>query len=398
LSDTCSATPVSGWRLFHCLLALLLLSASQAVAQPAGDRAGIDAAVRGFMERSGAPGVAVGVVTPPGRRFFWYGVASKETRRPVDERTLFEIGSISKTFAATLAAYAAETGALKLDDPVSAHVPELKGSHLDKVSLLNLATHTTGGMPLQLPAEVKGKADLTAWFRKWSPPAAPGTVRAYANPSAGLLGVATARALKGDFAALVREKVIAPLGLAHTFYDVPDAEQAHYAQGHARDGRPVRMSSGPLWREAWGVRTTAGDLLRYVEAQLGLRETDPALRRALAATHVGHVRAGPMTQALIWEWYPYPVSAEDFSAGHADAMVFRPNPVTRLDPPRAPPADAVMDKTGGTSGFGAYAAFIPGRRIGLVILANRNHETLLRVALAERIFAALGAPGVGGAP
>ena len=105
-----------------------------------------------------------------------------------------------------------------------------------------------------------------------------------------------------------------------------------------------------------------------------------------------------MTQALIWEWYPYPVSGEDFAAGHADAMVFRPNPVTRLDPPHAPPADAVVDKTGATSGVSAYAAFIPGRRIGLVILANRNHETLLRVALAERIFAALGAPGVGGAP
>ena len=48
-----------------------------------------------------------------------------------------------------------------------------------------------------------------------------------------------------------------------------------------------------------------------------------------------------------------------------------------------------MDKTGGTGGFGAYAAFIPGRRIGLVILANSNHKTLLRVALAERIFATL---------
>ncbi len=62
------------------------------------------------------------------------------------------------------------------------------------MSLLNLATHTTGGMPLQLPAEVKGEADLMAYFRKWSPPAAPGTVRTYANPSAGLLGVAAARA------------------------------------------------------------------------------------------------------------------------------------------------------------------------------------------------------------
>ncbi len=396
-SSSCAA-PVSAWRFSILSLAALLLWPLAALAQPADDRAEIDAAVRGFMERSGAPGVAVGVVTPAGRRFFWYGLAAKEGRRSVDERTLFEIGSISKTFTATLTAYAAETRALKLDDPVSTHVPELKGSHFDTVAMLNLATHTTGGMPLQLPDAVKGNADLTRYFRTWSPPAAPGTVRAYANPSAGLLGVATARALKGDFAALVREKVLAPLGLTRTFYDLPDAERTHYAQGHARDGRPVRVSPAPLWMEAYGVRTTAGDLLRYVEAQLGMHDTEPALRRALAATHIGHVRAGPMTQALIWEWYPYPVSAEDFAAGHADAMVLKPNPVTRLDPPRPPPPDAVVDKTGGTSGFGAYAAFIPGRRIGLVILANRNHETLVRVTLAERIFAALGASGVGGEP
>jgi len=161
-----SAAPVSGRRLSLCLLALLFLSASRAFAQPADDRAAIDAAVRGFMERSGAPGVAVGVVTPAGRRFFWYGLASKQTGRPVDERTLFEIGSISKTFTATLTAYAAETGALRLDDPVSTHVPELKGSHFDRVSILNLATHTTGGMPLQLPDAVKANADLMPYFRK----------------------------------------------------------------------------------------------------------------------------------------------------------------------------------------------------------------------------------------
>ncbi|WP_428486181.1 class C beta-lactamase [Rhodopila sp.] len=371
------------------LLSILVTAASPAVAQ-VPDRTAVDAAVRSFMKITGAPGAAVGIVTSSGTYVFTYGVASKETGIPVDGHTLFEIGSVSKTFTVTLAAYAAETGALKWDDPVSRHLPYLKGTHLDQVSLLNLATHTTGGMPLQLPDTVKTSADLTAYYQGWVPPSPPGTVRTYANPSIGLLGVATASAMKGGFAALARDKVIAPLGLAHTYYAVPKAEERHYAQGYTRDGRPVRLSPAPLATEAYGVRTTAGDLLRFVGAQLGLIEADPQLRRALAATHVGYFRAGPMTQAPIWEWYPLPVSSADFSAGNSDDMVLKPNPVTRIDPPLTPPAAALVNKTGATNGFGTYIAFIPGRRVGLVVLANRNHPTTVRLALARQIFVALG--------
>jgi len=263
---------------------------------------------------------------------------------------------------------------------------------------LNLATHTTGGMSLQLPDTVKTSADLTAYYQGWAPPSAPGTVRTYANPSIGLLGIATASAMKDDFTALVEDKVFAPLGLAHTYYAVPKAEERHYAQGYTRDGRPVRLSPAPLATEAYGIRTTAGDLLRFVGAQLGLVEADPTLRRALAATHVGYFRAGPMTQALIWEWYPLPVSSADFSAGNSDDMVLKPNPVTRNDPPLAPPADALVNKTGATNGFGTYVAFIPGRKIGLVVLANRNHPTAVRLALARQVFVALGEQDVAVGP
>lgn len=359
------------------------------------DVARLDAAARGFMERSGAPGLAIGLVTPAGTRLHVYGVASRDTGAAVDQRTLFEIGSISKTFTATLAAIAADAGVLAWTDAPGRHLPDLKGSALDRVSLLDLATHTAGGMPLHLPATVRTPDDLTAYLRQWTPAAPPGSVRSYANPSIGLLGVVAARALDGSFADLVQARIAAPLGLRHTFVGVPAEERPHVAQGYTRDGKPARMATPPLSAEAYGVRTTVADLSRYVAAQLGLVDVPPALRRAMEATHVGHVRVGPMTQALIWEWYPLPVSAEDFAAGHGDGMVFRPNPVTRLAPPRRPPADAVIDKTGGTSGFGAYAAFVPARRTGLVILANRNHPTLLRIAFAEELFALLGVPGVG---
>jgi beta-lactamase class C len=379
-------------HLFKLPLILLLLGAPPALAQTP-NRESIDAAARTFMERTNAPGLAIGVATPDGTQVFSYGVASTETGTSVDERTLFEVGSISKTFLVALAAYASETGALKWDAPPGRYIPELKDSPLDQVSLLNLATHTTGGMPLQLPDHVRSNADLMAYFRKWTPASQPGSVRTYANPSIGLLGVATARALKGHFAALVREHVTGPLGLQHTFYDVPKAEQQHYAQGYTRDGKPTRVSMAQLATEAYGVRTTARDLLRFVEAQLGLVKVSPSMSRALSATQVGHFQAGPMTQALIWEWYPLPVSDDDLAVGNGDAMVLKPHPVTRLDP-RAPPADSLVTKTGATNGFGAYVAFIPGRKIGLVLMANRNHPTAMRLTLAKQIFAALGVQGI----
>jgi beta-lactamase class C len=374
-------------------LTLLLLGTAPGFAQ-VPDKSSIDAAARTFMERTSAPGLAIGIVTPDGAKVFSYGVASKETGTPVDERTLFEVGSISKTFTVALAAYAAETGALRWDASPGRYIPELRDSALDQVSLLNLATHTTGGMPLQLPDDVKTNTDLIAYFRKWTPPSPPGSVRAYANPSIGLLGLVTARAMKGQFAALVRERITGPLGLQHTFHDVPKAEHPHYARGYTRDGKPVRVSMAPLATEAYGVRTTARDLLRFVEAHLGLIEVSLTMRRALSATHVGHFQAGPMTQALIWEWYPLPVLDDDLAVGNGDAMVLKPTPVTRLDPPRAPPADSLVTKTGATNGFGAYVALIPGRKIGLVVMANRNHPTAVRLTLAKQVFAALNVQGI----
>lgn len=385
---------MTAWR-YLCRLSLpfVLLGATPVFSQTP-DKSSIDAAARTFMERSSAPGLAIGIVTPDGTKVFSYGVASKETGNPVDERTLFEVGSISKAFTALLAAYAAESGALAWHASPSRYLSELKNGAHDRVSLLNLATHTTGGMPLQLPDDVKTNTDLIAYFRKWTPPSRPGGVRTYANPSIGLLGVVTARAMKGEFAALVREHITGPLGLQHTFHNLPKAEQQHYAQGYTREGKPVRVSMAPLAMEAYGVRTTARDLLRFVEAQLGQIEVNPILRRSLSATQVGHFQAGPMTQALIWEWYPLPVSADDLAVGNGDEMVLKPTSVTRLDPPRAPPADSLVTKTGATNGFGAYVAYIPGRKIGLVLMANRNHPTAMRLTLAKQVFAALNVQGI----
>jgi beta-lactamase class C len=132
--------------------------------------------------------MAVGVTIGGRQHVFSYGVASRETKNPVTPDTLFEIGSVSKPFTATLLGYAQALGQLSLDDRIGKHLPELRGSAIDTASLLNLATYTAGGLPLQFPAEVANATEMSAFLKQWKPSAAPGTQRRYSNPSIGLAG------------------------------------------------------------------------------------------------------------------------------------------------------------------------------------------------------------------
>jgi beta-lactamase class C len=130
------------------------------------------------------------------------------------------LGSISKTFTATLAAYAEVEGKLSLYDNVSDHMPELKGSAIGNTRLLDLGTHTAGGFPLQLPDDVKTQKQLIAYYRAWKPQFARGTYRKYANPSIGLLGVVTAKTMGASFETLA-ESLFHDLGLQRSYIAVP---------------------------------------------------------------------------------------------------------------------------------------------------------------------------------
>jgi beta-lactamase class C len=348
-----------------------------------------------LMQRQGIPGMAVGIVMDGHRYVYDFGVMSKASGAPVTNDTLFEVGSVSKTFTAALVSYAQAGGHLSLADSASKYLPELRGSSFDKVSLLNLGTHTPGGLPLQFPDAVTNDAQMMQYFRDWKPAYAPGAVRTYANPSIGMLGLIAARSLNGDFDALMERSVFDVLGLHHTYLHVPDAEMAHYAQGYTPADAPIRMTPGVLDSEAYGVRTTADDLLRFVEANMGMVSIDGNLQRAIIATHTGYYRLGAMTQDLIWEQYRYPVTLEDLLAGNSAKVSLEPNPVVRIDPPSPPQDGVLINKTGTTNGFGAYVAYIPAKKIGIVLLANKNYPIGARVTAAYAILTQLAARAPG---
>ncbi len=346
-------------------------------------------AIRPAMERYGVPGMAVGIVIKEQSHVYNFGVASKVTGGPVTNDTLFEIGSDSKTFTATLAAYAQVTGVLSLSDMASKYLPTLRGSSFERVSLLNLGTHTAGGLPLQVPNDITNNAQLMAYFQGWRPTYTPGTYRTYSNPGTGMLGMIAAKSMNDDFVALMERRLFPWLGMKHTYLDVPKAQMENYAQGYTAKDAPVRMAPGVLASEAYGIRTTAGDMLRFVEANMGMLGLDEKLQRAISDTHTGYYRIGAMTQDLIWEQYHYPVGLEELLAGNSAKVAFEANPATELDPPLRPQDGVLINKTGSTSGFAAYVAFVPEKKIGIVLLANKSYPIAARVTAAYEILARL---------
>ncbi|MCU8021447.1 MULTISPECIES: class C beta-lactamase [unclassified Shewanella] len=346
----------------------------------------VDSAVKPLMAEYAIPGAVIGITIEGKQYFYQYGVSSKTSGQSVTEDTLFEIGSISKTFTATLANYAQGEGKLTLTDMASDYVPALKGSHFDKISLINLATHTAGDLPMQVPDKVTNNAELMDYLKHWQPSFAAGTHRNYANPSIGLLGMIAAQSLGQTFPQVLEQTLFPQLGMTNSYLKVPSNKMADYAQGYDKQDMPVRVNPGVLADEAYGVKTSAKDLLQFVEANMQMHPLTKPLQTALDETHTGYFDVGMMTQDMIWEHYSYPIDLNNLLAGHTQEVVFGSTPVKPIVPPLAPQQNVWINKTGSTGGFAAYAAFIPAKKLGIVLLSNKNTPVPPRVTVGYQIL------------
>ncbi|WP_438302063.1 class C beta-lactamase [Pseudomonas sp. NMS19W] len=349
----------------------------------------VKAAVTPVMQQQDIAGLAVAVTVDGKAHYFNYGVADKSTGQAVSENTLFEIGSVSKTFTATLGAYAQASGKLQFSDKASQHWPELKGSAFDQISLLQLGTYSAGGLPLQFPDAADSSNKMLGYYQQWKPTYPAGSQRLYSNPSIGLFGYLAAKSLGQPFDQIMTETLLPKLGLKHTFLSVPASEQKLYAQGYDKNNKPIRVSPGALDSEAYGVKTSTSDLLQFVQANLDSAKLETPLQKAIALTHTGYYTVGDMTQGLGWERYAYPISLDRLLDGNSTPMAMEPHKVKWLNPPQPEPANVLLNKTGATGGFGAYVAFVPSKNVGIVILANRNYPNGERVKIAHRILGEL---------
>lgn len=337
-----------------------------------------------LMQQQQIPGMAVAVLWQGKTYFYSFGAADVAAKKAVTPDTLFELGSISKTFAGVIGAMALERGDIKLTDPVAKHWPALTAKPWQHINMQHLATYTAGGLPLFVPDSATDKASLLNYLQQWQPEFAPGTQRVYANTSIGLFAhLAVAAGGKGY--GEVFQQLTSALKMPNTYLQVPEAAQAQYAWGY-NEGKPVHIGTGVLLDEAGGAKASVRDLATWLQANLQPEKvTDPLLRAGIAKAQQRYATSKQMYQGLGWEMLDYPVSVATLTAMTAPEFVAG-TAATVLAPPAPAVANSWVHKTGATGGFGAYAAFIPSRQVGIVLLANKRYPNALRVEVAHKVL------------
>lgn len=340
------------------------------------------------MKKYDIPGLVIGITRNGKHEFYAAGVASRADNRAVTPDTLFELGSISKIFNVTLAALAEERGELSLNETVAHYVCVDACSIGNRLTLMDLATHHSGGLPLQVPGIITDVDGLVAWLKNWQP-SEPG-VRSYSNISIGMLGYITGKAMGSDYKQVVQDVLIPMFRLQHTWIDIPEREMSQYAWGYDRKtNAPIRMSSGVLADEAYGIKSNARDMLKVLDVEMGQGAASEELRKAVKKTHDGQYKTAFFTQDMIWEQYSWPTNLHTMTLGNGSDFIMKPQSEQKLSPPRPPQKNVLLNKTGSTNGFGGYIAILPGENIGIVVLANKNYPNEARVKAVYSLIESL---------
>ena len=231
------------------------------------------------MREMHVPGVAVGVVVNHEEQVATFGVTSVENPLPVDEHTLFQIGSITKTVTATVAMRLVEQGELDLDTPVRRYLPEFRmadASVAERVTLRHLFTHMGGWLGDYFEDTGLGE-DATAKYvanMAQLPQLTPlGSVLSYNNAGFSLAGRVLEKVTGKPYEDIVREMLFQPLGMSESFFFAHDCITRRTAMGHneihdvAHVARPWALARSA--HAAGGISSSVRDQLRYARFHLG---------------------------------------------------------------------------------------------------------------------------------
>lgn len=307
------------------------------------------------VEARQATGIVVGVIDPNGRRIISYGTLAAGDTRPLNGDTVFEIGSITKVFTSLLLADMVRRGEVALNDPVAKYLPEgvkMPERAARAITLLDLSTHTSG-LP-RLPANMKPKdaenpyADYTVeqmyqFLSSYTLTRDIGSQYEYSNLGGGLLGHVLARRAGQTYEDLVRLRIARPLQMNDTAITLPDAMKQRFAVGHNEKLEPVANWDLPALPGAGALRSTANDLLTFLAAFLGYKDSPlaPAMKAMLETRRPG---PGSMQTGLAWL----------IVSGNGQEIVWH---------------------NGGTGGFRSFIGYDPKQRFGVVVLANAETVT-----------------------
>jgi len=333
------------------LLLGALLTAGAAAAGPAPLPASVAAAARSRVAAGEYPALVIAVVNNGKSHVYTFGKLAGG--KAPDADTVFEIGSVTKTFTATLLAEAVRSGRDTLDEPVAKLLPDFSipsrnGKH---ITLGNLAEQHSGlpRLPTNLqpsdpnnPYADYDAAKLKSFLAGYTLPRDPGSKYEYSNLGVGLLGYALAQQSHTTYGKLVAEKILKPLGMTLSGVPISPAMHKHLATGHDGQGNPTENWDLDVLAGAGAIKSTGHDMLRYLEANMGVAKTP--LDAAMKFAHKPRIPVGGNEKiGLVW--------------------------MTRHDK-----AGDVVWHNGMTGGYASFLGFTTDGRHGVVVLTNAQQS------------------------
>lgn len=332
--------------------ALAIALPGLAHAQHFPDEAALRELIATRVDEGRAVGIVLGVVEADGtRRIVSHGDPGPDARQ-LGADSVFEIGSITKAFTGILLAEMVARGEVELEAPLQDYVHDgvtvpTRGDRA--ITLRDLATHRSSlpRLPDNMPASdpTNPYADYTEeqmheFLSRCKLTRDVGVEYEYSNLAVGLLGhVLAARAGK-SYEAVVRERILAPLGMEMTGITLSDDMRAALAVGHTRGGDPTANWDLPTLAGAGALRSNMNDMLTFLEANMGEPASD--LERAMRVSHQVQEYDGKSTVGLNW---------------HVLEMGDR----------------KTVWHNGGTGGYRTFAGFDPALQVGVVVLTNSGH-------------------------
>ncbi len=307
----------------------------------------VDSVMQSFITQLNTVGASIAIFKDGKTYYYGYGETVKGNSSVPDNHTIFEIGSISKTFTATLLADAVNKGKIKLDDPVNKYLPDsIPAITFDgvPVTIKSLINHSSGiprmpdnfGNDAVDPYKDYDDGKMFSFYKSFKPTRKPGDKYEYSNLAVGTVGVILERVNKDRYENMLLNTICKPLGMNDTKEYLHQQDSARFAKGYD-NGNYAAPWNFKAFMGAGGIRSTAADMILYAQAQLG---TAPAaLNTDIQLTHTITFTSSDATLGMAWHYIK-------------------------------PGNDQILFHNGGTGGYRSYLAVNLQKKFAVVILSN----------------------------
>ncbi len=296
------------------------------------------------------PSMALAIIDSSGIQYFNFGNTT-ENGKPVDENTIYEIGSISKVFTGLLLAHQVVNGEINLDDNITTLLPDSISIPImgdTEITFGHLTDHTSGLPRLPdnfAPANPHNPyADYTeeqmyAFVSSYRPVRAVGAEYEYSNLAQGLLGHLIAKKKHTTYEDLMVQTIAEPLEMNNTRIEFTESMKENLALGHSGD-KVVENWDIPTLAGAGAIRSSSSDMAKFISANLGYINTE--LYEAMELSHKPrHSKANGMSVGMGWH----------IKKGMQGDVIWH---------------------NGGTGGYRAFAGFVKETGRGVVLLTNSS--------------------------